>query len=244
MFDVDVLVLAGGLGSRLDGVLTGLPKILAPIDGRPFLEYLLDWLQGQGVVRVILGLGHRAEPVHRYLAAHSWKGLEVIPVVEPRPLGTAGAVGFAYPSLHSNPVLVMNGDTVVEADLGAFVASHRQSGAAASVLCAKVEDAGRYGRIEIDADDRIVRFEEKNTAASEPSWVNAGMYLFHRTMLDQIARLESGSLERDVLEGMPAGSVHAFQTAGRFLDIGTPQSLAQAAAFLSQSELAGKTSHS
>jgi NDP-sugar pyrophosphorylase family protein len=244
MFDVDVLVLAGGLGSRLDGHLTGLPKILAPIDGRPFLEYLLDWLKGQGVVRVVLGLGHRGEAVRAYLATHSWIGLEVIPVVESRPLGTAGAVGFAFPDLRGSPVMVMNGDTVVEADLGAFVDGHRHSGAAASILCAKVEDAGRYGRIEIDSADRIVRFEEKNAVATAPSWVNAGVYLFDRTMLDRIAKIESGSLERDVLEHMPAGSIHAFQTAGRFLDIGTPQSLAQAAAFLAQSELTGKVSHS
>ncbi len=243
MFEADVLVLAGGLGSRLNGLLADLPKILAPIEGRPFLDYLLIWLKGQGVVRVILGLGHRAEPVQGYLARHSWPGLEVVPVIEERPLGTAGAVGFALPSLQSDPVIVMNGDTVVEADLGAFIGSHRNCGATASVLCALVQDPGRYGRLEIDAADRIVRFEEKNAAASAPSWVNAGVYLFSRTMLEGIAKLERGSLERDVLERMPPGSIHAFRTEGRFLDIGTPESLAQAPAFFEHRELAGKASH-
>jgi len=242
MLEADVLILAGGLGTRLSGLLSDLPKILAPIEGRPFLDYLLIWLKGQGVVRVILGLGHKAEPVRAYLAAHTLPGLEVIPAVEPQPLGTAGAVGFAFPNLQSDPVMVMNGDTVVEANLGAFIASHRNCGATASVLCARVQDPGRYGRLEIDAADRIMRFDEKNAAASAPSWVNAGVYLFSRTMLEGIAKLERGSLERDVLERMPPGSIHAFQTEGRFLDIGTPESLAQAPAFFEQRELAGKAS--
>jgi NDP-sugar pyrophosphorylase family protein len=242
MLEADVLILAGGLGTRLNGLLADLPKILAPIEGRPFLDYLLIWLKEQGFARVILGLGHKAGPVHDYLGTHAWPGLEVIAVVEPQPLGTAGAVGFAFPNLRSDPVMVMNGDTVVEADLRAFAASHRNCRAAASVLCARVQDPGRYGRLEIDAADRIVRFEEKTAASSSPTWVNAGVYLFNRTVLEGIAKLERGSLERDVLERMPAGSIHAFRTAGRFLDIGTPESLAEAPAFFGQRELAGEAS--
>jgi mannose-1-phosphate guanylyltransferase len=238
MPDIDVLVLAGGLGTRLDGVLTDLPKILAPIDGRPFLDYLLHWLSGHGVTRVVLGLGHRAGAAQEYVTQHHWPGLEVVPIVEPQPLGTAGAVTFALPYLHSDPVMVMNGDTVVEADLVAFLASYRRNAAAASVLCARVADAGRYGSIEIDSADRIARFREKGSAAGSPGWVNAGVYLFGRAMLQQIATLQRGSLERDVLERMPAGSIHVHRAEGRFLDIGTPESLAQAPEFFAGRPLA------
>lgn len=240
MPEVDVLVLAGGLGTRLNGVLSGLPKILAPIAGRPFLDYLIEWLKDQGVVRVVLGLGHCAEPVQSYVASRSWPGLEIATVVEPRPLGTAGAVSFALPQLHSDPVMVMNGDTMVESDLRAFFAAHCAKRAEASLLCAQVQDAGRYGRIEIDSHDRIARFEEKNAAASGSAWVNAGIYLFSRSVLSEIAKIESGSLERDVLERMPSGSIHAFRSEGRFLDIGTPESLAEGAAFLHRHAVAGK----
>lgn len=230
--NVDIVVLAGGGGTRLGSVLGDAPKIMAPVGGRPFLEYLLRWLIGQAAARVVLALGHRAEPVLAYLETHRSPPLEVLTVVEPRPLGTAGAVGFALPCLRSDPVMVMNGDTVVEADLAAFVASHRKAGAAAAVLCARVRDPHRYGRVEIDSSDRIARFEEKSSTAAAPSWVNAGVYLFDRTILERIARLEHGSLERDVLEAMSPGSIHACRTEGRFLDIGTPESLALAATFL------------
>jgi NDP-sugar pyrophosphorylase family protein len=232
--DVDIVVLAGGLGTRLDGLLTGVPKIMAPIAGRPFLEYLLGWLIEQGAARVILGLGHRAKPVLDYLEAHSFSPLEVLTVVEPRPLGTAGALGFASSYLRSDPVMVMNGDTFVEADLSAFLASHRNAGTAASVLSVKVNDPHRYGRIELDSSSRIARFEEKRSTATAPSWVNAGVYLFNRTILERIVKLKHGSIERDVLEAQPPGSVHACRTEGRFLDIGTPESLAQASAFFAR----------
>jgi NDP-sugar pyrophosphorylase family protein len=228
---VDVVVLAGGLGTRLGAVLPELPKILAPIAGRPFLDYLLEWLAGQGSRRVILALGSRAGAVLRHLEAHSFKPLEIVTAVEPHPLGTAGAIGFALPSLASDPVLVMNGDTLVDADLTAFVTSHRRDGAAASVLCARVAHPQRYGSVEIDSAGKVARFREKNSTAA-PSWVNAGVYLFNRSVLTAIAKLERGSLERDVLEAMPAGSIHAFKSPGRFLDIGTPESFDTAAAFL------------
>src|SRR4051812_23526585 len=94
LLGVDVLVLAGGLATRLESVIDGVPKILAPVAGRPFLDHLLHWLAQQGAHRVLLALGYRAEPVLRYLDAHRFPSLEVLTVVEPRPLGTAGAIGF------------------------------------------------------------------------------------------------------------------------------------------------------
>jgi NDP-sugar pyrophosphorylase family protein len=229
--NVDVVVLAGGLGTRLSSVLTETPKILAPIAGRPFLDHLLDWLVGQGARRVVLALGSRAGAVLRYLETHPFPSLEILTVVEPHPLGTAGAIGFALPCLGSDPVLVVNGDTLVNANLAEFVVSHRRDGATASVLCARVSDAQRYGSVEMDSAGRIVRFWEKNSTAAS-SWVNAGVYLFNRNILNAIAKTGRGSLERDFLEAMPPGAIHAFTSPGSFLDIGTPESFARAAAFL------------
>lgn len=229
---VDIAVLAGGLGTRLAGILGDLPKIMAPIGGRPFLDYLLGWLAGQGAKRVLLCLGYRATPVLAHLETHPFPSLEIAAVKEPRPLGTAGALAFALSSLKSDPVMVMNGDTFVDADLPAFLASHRAAGAAASMVCALVDDPERYGRLDIDEHDRVVRFREKDVTAATPSWINAGLYLFNRTVLENVAKLEVGSLEHDVLELLPAGSLHAFKTTGQFLDIGTSESLAQAACIL------------
>jgi len=223
----DIIVLAGGLGTRLRGVLPDAPKIMAPIAGRPFLDHLLLWFREQGARRVLLGLGYRADAVVRYLESHAFPGLDIETIVETEPLGTAGAIAFARPRLAGDPVLVVNGDTFVDADLNAFLTAHRASGTEASLLAAWVDCPGRYGRLILD-HDRVLRFEEKDPSAVAPSWINAGFYLFRQSLLDRIARLSRGSLERDVLAALPPGSIHAFPVRGRFLDIGTPESLGSA----------------
>jgi NDP-sugar pyrophosphorylase family protein len=229
--DIDVVVLAGGLGTRLQSVVPDLPKVMAPVDGRPFLHHLLQWLASQGARRVVLSLGAKSGAVTEFLRAQPYAPLEVHTVIEPQPLGTAGAIAFALPFIQSDPVLVMNGDTLIHADLANFLSSHNDSGAGVSVLCIRMEDPARYGRVDIDSRNRIVRFEEKSAGAS-PGWVNAGAYLFSRSALDSMTKIERGSLERDFLERMPPGSIHACRASGSFLDVGTPESLAQAADFL------------
>jgi mannose-1-phosphate guanylyltransferase len=226
--DIDTIVLAGGLGTRLRGVLPDTPKILAPIAGKPFLERLLLWLERQGARRVLLGLGYRAGDVLAFLERRPFPSLQIETVVEPEPLGTAGAVAYAAPRFRSSPVLVMNGDTIIDADLNAFLRAHSAASAEASILCVEIDNAGRYGRLEIGPGNRLLRFAEKDPAAAGAAWINGGMYLFERPFLARFAGIGKGSLERDVLETAPPGCVFAFQTNGRFLDIGTPETLALA----------------
>lgn len=223
---VDVAVLAGGLGTRVAARLGELPKIMAPSGGRPFLDHLLAWLAGQGVRRVVLCLGHRAAPVLAHLRQSPPSGIEVVCSVEPEPLGTAGAIAHARPLLMSDPVLAMNGDTLAEVDLAAFLAAFHTARAGMALVSAAVDEPGRYGRIEIDDQGRVTRFREKSDAGTPPYWISAGIYLLDRATLDEIAALGRGSLERDVLERRPARSIFAFPIAGRFLDIGTPETLA------------------
>jgi NDP-sugar pyrophosphorylase family protein len=235
---IDILVLAGGLGTRVRSVLGDTPKLLAPIGGRPFLSYLLQWLAGFGARRVVLALGHAAAAVQDYLRhvrdpdMEAAQDLEVIAVVEPQPLGTAGGVRFARARLRSDPVLVMNGDSFVDADLCGFLAFHRASGAAGTVLGATVDDASRYGRIAIDDNARIRQFVEKDTAFRGPAVVNSGVYLLSGALLDAIVAMPGSSLERDVFERLPAGSLAAFRGRFDFIDIGTPETLATAATVL------------
>jgi mannose-1-phosphate guanylyltransferase len=225
---IDAVVLAGGLGTRLRGVLAQTPKVLAPISGRPFLEYLLDWFGAQGLRRVVLALGYGGADVAAFLEGSSFPALKIETAIEPEPLGTAGAVRFVLPLLHSNPVLVMNGDTIVDANLNGFLRAHIDSGADASILCVEVDNAGRYGRIEFGPRNRVARFTEKDPAATASAWVNGGIYLFNSAFLERFTDINKGSLERDVLETAPSDSIFAFQSAGRFLDIGTPETLALA----------------
>lgn len=228
---IDIAVLAGGLGTRVAASLGELPKLLAPAGGRPFLDHLLDWLAGQGARRVVLCLGHRAAPVLDHLRRVPRADLDIVCSVEPEPLGTAGALAHARPLLTSDPVLAMNGDTLAAVDLAAFLRAFQAQRAGVALVSAAVDAPGRYGRMELDGQGRVMRFREKEEeGGAPPYWISAGIYLFARQALDDIAALGKGSLERDFLERQPPGSIHAFRIAGRFLDIGTPETLALARA--------------
>lgn len=224
---MDVVVLAGGLGTRLRGVLDDTPKVLAPIAGRPFLGYLLDRLADQGARRVVLCLGHLADRVTGWLEREATpETLDVVCRIEPQPLGTAGALRFVRGDLRSDTVLVLNGDTFIDADLPAFLSAHRRSECEASILCVEVDDASRFGRLDIGDGGRIRRFTEK---APGSGTINAGVYLFSATLLDRLAADRASSLEHDVLEKAAPGTLNAHVVKARFIDIGTPDSLAAAA---------------
>ena len=223
---IDAAILAGGLGSRIGGLIGDLPKVMAPLAGRPFLAHLLDSLARQGVRRVVLCLGHLARPVLDWLPAAP---LPVETVVEPRPLGTAGALRLARPLLRSQPALVMNGDSFTDAPLAPFLAAHQASGAEASLLCVAVADAGRYGRVERDGRGQVVRFLEKGAVG--PGLISAGCYLFGAAMLDRLMADDRPSLEQGLLASLPPGTLHAHVVAAPFIDIGTPETLAAGEAF-------------
>lgn len=203
---------------------------MAPISGRPYLAYLLEWLGRFGARRIVLGLGHQASAVIAYLnkTAMSRGDHPVEAIVEPRPLGTAGAIRFARGSLRTDPVLIMNGDSFVDADLCRFLEHHRHAGADATLLCTEVDDAGRYGRVMLDHEGRITGFVEKDFSFHGTSPVNAGVYLFSGRFLDMIVSRGATSLEREVFGNAPSGSLAAYTGRFEFIDIGTPKSLALA----------------
>ena len=231
--DVDVLILAGGLGSRLAGVLDNMPKVLAPVGGRPFLDYQLDYLAGEGVRKVVLSLGHRAEMVLAHLA-ETKSPIRVETVVESHPLGTSGAIAFARSKLSSDPVAVLNGDTWLDLDLAEMLAEHRaSSGALATLGCISVDDTRRYGAVDLRVDGSVGRFIEKGESSPTGGLVNGGVYLLSARLLDTLATIYGSSLERDVLPRLPAGTLRAYVVRrANFLDIGTPESYARAAAHL------------
>ncbi|MBP2294493.1 sugar phosphate nucleotidyltransferase [Azospirillum rugosum] len=230
MTDIDVMLFAGGLGTRMRGVSGDAPKELAPIAGRAFLGHLLDYLAAYGARRVVLCLGHLADHVTAWLAqGDTNRSLDVVCQIEPRPLGSAAALGYVRKDLSTGTVMVMSGNTFLDADLRAFVASHRLSGADASVLCVEVEDAARFGRVEVGPDSRVRRFIDKTPGRGV---INAGVYLFSAAFLDRLDTTDTGSLTRDVLHKMPPGTLHAHIAKARFIDLGTPESLAVAASVI------------
>lgn len=230
--DIDVVILAGGLGTRIRDALGDTPKLLAPIGGTAFLDLLIRRLQSCRVRRLVLGLGHLAEKVQGHLEANPPVGIDVVTAVEPEPLGTAGAIRFVRPHINTDPAMIMNGDSFFSADMCEFAAAHRASGSDASILCATVDDTARYGRLDISGDGRVRGFLEKDPERPGPGIINAGVYLFSAAMLDTIDGLPGPSLERDVFEKLPPGTLNAVTGSGVFIDIGTVDDLARAAGVL------------
>lgn len=222
-------ILAGGMGTRLRAAVADRPKVLAPVRGRPFLAFLLDRLASAGVRQAVLGTGYMADAVEAaFGAAH--QGMRLSYAREEMPLGTGGALRNGLAQLPSDPVLVLNGDSYFDADLPSFVQAFAESGARAALLRARVPDVARYGQVHSADDGRVVRFEEKG-AATGPGWINAGIYLFRREVLEAIPADRPVSLEKEVFPSLIGRGLYAVSQEGRFIDIGTPESYAEVERF-------------
>jgi D-glycero-alpha-D-manno-heptose 1-phosphate guanylyltransferase len=236
--EITTAILAGGRGTRLQPVLHDLPKVLAPVGDRPFIMFLLDQLADTGIGNVVLLTGYRAEHVRRTLGTRH-AGTTLSYSVEPAPLGTAGALRHAWPGLKTDTLLVMNGDSFCEADLLGLLTEHRRCRAEMTLTVAHVPDVSRFGQVRIASDRTVTTFLEKQEGAG-PGWINAGVYVLERSMLEEIPRGQCCSLEHDMLPGWArAGRVRAFRSTGRFLDIGTPGSYAEAVQFFHAADLVG-----
>ncbi|MEI7436966.1 MAG: nucleotidyltransferase family protein [bacterium] len=229
---VQAVLLCGGRGTRLSTLYPDRPKALAPVAGRPFLEWQLDWLERAGVKLVHLAAGHMAAQLQDWTAASGRAGLTVS--IEPRPLGTGGGLKFIEPHLHCDPFLVLNGDSLMpRLDIGALLAAHRATHAPVTLAIAPIEDAGRYGTVEAGADGVITAFREKAPCAE--GWINGGVYVVSRAVLKLIPAGQTLSLETDIFPGfVTEGRLRAFRSRPPLLDMGTPEGLAAMTMFLQQ----------
>lgn len=225
---LDAIVLCGGPGTRLRSVLPdNHPKALAEIGGRPFLDWLLEALHDRGVRRAVLATGVGAELIAAHLAHTSTRGLEVRCVAETAPLGTGGAARNALAATEGGRVLVLNGDSFTPFEPTELTVAN----GAAALWLVPVPDAGRYGSVELEPDGTVRAFVEKGGVG--PGLISAGIYLFERQLLSALPAGRAVSLEREVLPGLVGQGLRGVVGAGPFIDIGTPESYAQAPAFFS-----------
>ncbi len=226
---ITAAILAGGRGTRLQPVVADCPKALAAVRGRPFLSYLLDQLVEAGLREAVLCTGYMAEQI-RGTFGDKYRSLRLFYSQEDAPLGTAGALRHAQSLLKSESVLVMNGDSFVDANLRDFWIWHCSLSADATVMVVRVQDSGRYGQVYLDAEGHLMGFSEKGEEHG-PGWVNAGIYLLRHAFLDRITAGSVVSLERDVLPASIGHGLYAYRNHGGFLDIGTPEAYASAESF-------------
>lgn len=213
------IVLAGGLGTRLRSAVPDLPKCLAPVGKRPFLEIQLQALAAQGVDHFVLSLGHMAGAVQD--AARRFRvDARIETVVEAQPLGTGGAVLHAMAEAGLDDALVANGDTFLEASLAAMLTPLR-AGERFRMAAIAVPDRARYGGVELQGS-RVSAFIEKGRQG--PGLINAGLYRVQRAAFDGFERGVAVSMETQVMPALLApGTLHAAVLDGSFIDIGVPE---------------------
>lgn len=216
----EAIVLAGGLGTRLQNTIPGLPKCLAPIHDRPFLDYLLKHLQSQGIERFIFSLGCKSGLVQDHLD-HSWSRLDKIYAIESSPLGTGGAIRFAASFAEQADILVVNGDTFFTFNMVQAANFHATTRATCTMLLKNMPDTGRFGRVQLDETGRVTGFAEKENHSK--GLINAGVYLLNREQWQQFHFPESFSFEKDFLkQEVPDLKIMGQVQDVYFIDIGIP----------------------
>lgn len=232
---ITAVILAGGFGTRLRPVVADRPKVLAEVQGKYFLTFILDYVTKVGIECAVLCIGYRGEQIQTVLG-NKYGHLRLVYSPEISPLGTAGALRRAVPFFESDTVLVINGDSMCYADLMSFGKWHEERKADASLLLARVNDVQRFGQVITDNDGRILRFEEKNNNP-RPGWISAGMYMINQKLIEKIPEGIPISLEKEVFPAWIGKKFYGFQSAGQFIDIGTPESYAEANHFFSMDKL-------
>ncbi len=217
---MEAIILAGGLGTRLQAVVPDVPKPIAPIRGTPFLTLLLDRLAASSLItRVVLSLGYKAELIMDTYKNHSFP-FDMRFVVEPYPLGTGGGTRHALCSCQEETVWVLNGDSLFTISFHDMWQFHQRQQSDLTLACAYVDDTSRYGSLFID-QNRILGFQEKQTGLGD-GWINGGIYLLSRSL--PFPAFEVFSLEKEFFPSILHHRVFGYCQAASFLDIGTRDS--------------------
>lgn len=214
---MEAIVLAGGFGTRLRPCVDDLPKPLAPVGGRPFIEYLLDYLYANGVHRAVISTGYMAEKIEAAIGGR-YRGMTVEYSREDSPLGTGGGIKKALKKCVDEDVVVINGDSFFDVDLFEMKKFHADSGYPVTLAAKFIENAYRSGLLEFESG-KLCGFRENGIAPS--GHINGGIYFIKRNFIEQIDE-EKFSFEKDVLANSKF-DIGVFESGGYFIDIGIPE---------------------
>ena len=220
---MEAIILAGGFGTRLRSVVSDLPKPMAPVaGGRPFLEVVMDRLQCQGFNHIVLSTGYKHEAIESHFGDR-YKDIELSYARETTPLGTGGGMRNSLQYCREDDIVVLNGDTLFSIDyqeLFQFYHSHRTR---LAVVLRNVDDVSRYGSVTIGDDGLIVGFTEKD-ASSAGGTINGGIYMMHRSLLEEMPPETPFSFEKEILQTKyKTEKFYAYPSDAFFIDIGIPE---------------------
>lgn len=222
----ECIVLAGGLGTRLRSVVADVPKCMAPINDKPFLAYIIKYLQSQGIERFIFSLGYKHQVVTNYIGLHYPK-LQAKFVIEDEPLGTGGAIKWSCEKATTENVIIANGDTMFKANLMELSAMHLQQKADCTLALKPMQNFERYGVVELDESRAIKSFKEKQFY--KEGLINGGLYALNVTTFMNEALPPKFSFEKDYLESLyKHRKMLGLVVDNYFIDIGIPEDFARA----------------
>lgn len=217
----EAIILAGGLGTRLRDTVPDLPKCMAPVNGRPFLSYLVNYLQKEGIERFIFSLGYRHDIIESFLR-DQYPALTYQCVIENEPLGTGGAIQLSCKQATEKTVLVVNGDTFFTIDIGKLAAFHFMTGAHCTMSLKPMKQFDRYGVVELNTDYSIKSFREKKFY--EEGFINGGVYALHAVKFLEEDLPRKFSFEKDYLEAYySTRRMFGVVQDAYFIDIGIPE---------------------
>lgn len=222
----ECIILAGGLGTRLQSVVKDVPKCMAEVAGNPFLKYLFDYAAKQEIEHIILALGYKSDIIIDWLANQSLP-FDISYVIEKEPLGTGGAIQYAFSKIKSEKAYIINGDTYFDIDLEKFSNSHISKKADISLALKPMTDFDRYGSVLLDTPNRIIRFNEKKHC--QQGLINGGTYLVNKNIFAKLNLPQKYSFEKDILESKINDiSIYGYEQDSYFIDIGIPSDFEKA----------------
>lgn len=230
---MEVIILAGGLGTRLRAVVPDLPKPMAPIRGRPFLEHQMDFCIGQGATRFILSVGYKKEIIESHFGAR-YKECEITYAREEKPLGTGGGLLLALEQARNAAVFVVNGDTFFDVSFSQLAARHEANQAVATLALRRIAHNDRYGEVVLNQRNEIMQFTSE--PSGETGLINGGVYMLARAALFTLAWRpgDKVGLEQEIFPALLESKhkMAGLVSGGLFIDIGVPQDYERAAAIL------------
>ncbi|MEO7309061.1 MAG: nucleotidyltransferase family protein [Chitinophagaceae bacterium] len=222
----ECIILAGGLGTRLRTVLADLPKCMAPVAGRPFIDYVIDYFLAQGIEKFILALGYKAEVIIGHME-QNYPDLDIQYSIEIEPLGTGGAIKKACKMLDSDMAVITNGDTLYKIDLSQAIMELGERQPDCTLLLKPMQNFERYGVVELDSQNKITAFKEKQFY--ESGLINGGVYLLTVPSFLKEVFTEKFSFEKDFLEALyPLRNLCGLVQDAYFIDIGIPEDFERA----------------
>lgn len=220
------IILAGGFGTRLQSVVNDVPKSMAEVAGKPFLEYLLNYAVEQQFDHIVLSLGYKAEVITQWIDSHECP-LKLSFVIEETPLGTGGGIKLAMQKTSSQNVFIFNGDTFFDVDCSGFQSFHESTKSDLSIALKPMTNFDRYGSVTINENKRIVAFNEKQYR--KQGLINGGIYLINSNIFKKLNLPDKFSFEKDIMEAQLDNlNIFGFEQDHYFIDIGIPSDFEKA----------------